>query len=259
MLNYRKKTSIAILTALVIATAGIDLLYSRLHATSYYLSESLLFSSFWLWFSPLLSIQYLWINKKKRYLFKTMVSVAVWVAHFILYPTGIWVFSYLFLSNTFPFKQTFFYGLTEYSLISALAYALLVPLFVLFKTKTQEQKSSNYTEYLTLTENNKTFNLNTKDIVYISANTPYVNIHLLKSKHLINQTLKGIESKLDPSQFIRIHKSYMVNIKHVISYQSRLNGDYDLTLSDHTILRLSRNYASTFKNLFTEAHHLSKE
>jgi len=36
-----------------------------------------------------------------------------------------------------------------------------------------------------------------------------------------------------------------------------LNGDYDITLSDHTTLRVSRYYAAAFKSGFEKRHHLT--
>ncbi|MEI2749283.1 MAG: LytTR family DNA-binding domain-containing protein [Ferruginibacter sp.] len=65
-------------------------------------------------------------------------------------------------------------------------------------------------------------------IVYISSSTPYISIHAGNKKFLSNETLKSVEEKLPPDQFIRIHKSTIVNINMVTSFQSRLNGDYDL-------------------------------
>ncbi|RYF37203.1 MAG: LytTR family transcriptional regulator, partial [Cytophagaceae bacterium] len=55
------------------------------------------------------------------------------------------------------------------------------------------------------------------------------------------------------------HKSCIVNITKVRSYQSRLNGDYDLLLSNEVVLRVSRNYASGFKTAFEGPHRLAHE
>lgn len=102
--------------------------------------------------------------------------------------------------------------------------------------------------------NNKKVVIDTNDIYYFSANSPYINIHHQTKKYLYSATLKSLQTQLNSDQFLRVHKSYVVNIGKVVSYQSRLNGDYDLLLSDNTVLRVSRNYAVIFKSAF-EAHH----
>ena len=68
-------------------------------------------------------------------------------------------------------------------------------------------------------------------------------------------TLKSLSEKLDNRLFVRIHKSEIVNLSKVQSYQSRQNGDYDVTISDSSVLRISRNFAKDFKtklDLFTQ-------
>ena len=62
-------------------------------------------------------------------------------------------------------------------------------------------------------------------------------------------TLGKIQEELQSDQFIRIHKSTIVNIQQIASFRSRQNGDYDIVLKDQTLLRLSRNYASDFKRV----------
>jgi len=60
--------------------------------------------------------------------------------------------------------------------------------------------------------------------------------------------LKKIAGELD-RRFVKIHRSCIVNMDKVISYKSRLNGDYDVSLSGDIQVRLSRNYAKEFKEV----------
>ncbi|SMC00706.1 transcriptional regulator, LytTR family [Hymenobacter roseosalivarius DSM 11622] len=83
-------------------------------------------------------------------------------------------------------------------------------------------------------------------IVSISAANPYVTIHTHDKKYLYSASLKSIHQQLDPAQFVRIHKSAIVNLAHVTSYTSRLNGDYDVRLKNGQLIRLSRTYAASF-------------
>ena len=81
-----------------------------------------------------------------------------------------------------------------------------------------------------------------KDIVWLKASGPYVEIKFNKKIHLINDSLKQLEQELDPEQFIRIHRSTIVNLSHISSMEPYFNGEYFITLKDESRLKLSRKY-----------------
>jgi two-component system LytT family response regulator len=64
-----------------------------------------------------------------------------------------------------------------------------------------------------------------EDIVYLEAEGDYVMIHTKDARHLKEKTMKYFENHLDPSQFIRIHRSYIVNAKFIdrIEYYDKEN------------------------------------
>jgi two-component system LytT family response regulator len=51
-----------------------------------------------------------------------------------------------------------------------------------------------------------------------------------------------IESQLDQSRFVRIHRSTIVNVDRIHELQSSFNGEYVVLLQDKTRLTLSRGY-----------------
>jgi DNA-binding LytR/AlgR family response regulator len=55
----------------------------------------------------------------------------------------------------------------------------------------------------------------TKDILWIEALGDYITIHTLNGKYILHLTLKSIENKLPSDKFIRVHRSYIVNIDNV--------------------------------------------
>ena len=77
---------------------------------------------------------------------------------------------------------------------------------------------------------------------------PYVIVHTSDNSFLHTSSLKKLAEKLD-SRFVKIHRSCIVNMDKVTSYKSRLNGDYDVSLSGDIQVRLSRNYAKEFKEV----------
>lgn len=53
------------------------------------------------------------------------------------------------------------------------------------------------------------------EIKYLEANDDYVNIHTGEGKFLKNKTLTFFEKTLEPSQFVRVHRSYIVKINEI--------------------------------------------
>jgi DNA-binding LytR/AlgR family response regulator len=53
------------------------------------------------------------------------------------------------------------------------------------------------------------------DILYLEADRNYSRIFTKEKEHLLSVTLKTIEEKLSIQQFMRIHRSYLINIAHV--------------------------------------------
>ncbi len=64
-----------------------------------------------------------------------------------------------------------------------------------------------------------------EEIVYLEAEGDYVMIHTKDARHLKEKTMKYFESHLDPGQFIRIHRSFIVNAKFIdrIEYYDKEN------------------------------------
>jgi len=82
------------------------------------------------------------------------------------------------------------------------------------------------------------------DIDWIEAAGNYVKLHAGADNHLIRETMAALEEKLDPGQFLRIHRSSIVNIDRVKELHPMFNGEYAVLLRDGTELTLSRTYRS---------------
>jgi two-component system LytT family response regulator len=82
----------------------------------------------------------------------------------------------------------------------------------------------------------------TADIDWWETDGNYVRLHVGPSSHLIRATATSIESQLDPRQFLRIHRRYIVNIDRVVEVQPWFGGDSIVLLKGGAKLRLSRTY-----------------
>lgn len=234
---------------------------------AYYISESLLFSSYWLLFLPLLNLQRTLVTRFSGIKNTVLASGVLSIIHLALYPAVIWVISLMFYEAVYGYTGTFEYGIRAYLVKTVIIYGLTSVLFRIYPGNSAPVKddhdsaADDETSYMTSLivdePGNKKTAVPVSEVIYITSFTPYVNIFTATKKYLYSETLKSVESKLDKRRFMRIHKSHIVNLDKVKSYRSRLNGDYDLILSEGTVLRLSRNYAQEFKTVFEAGHRLT--
>ena len=84
--------------------------------------------------------------------------------------------------------------------------------------------------------------LRVEEIDWIEAADNYVRVHAGKEAHLIRETLQSMEKRLDPTRFLRIHRSSLVNLERIRELRPVFHGDYLVRLTDGTELTLSRNY-----------------
>jgi two-component system LytT family response regulator len=79
-----------------------------------------------------------------------------------------------------------------------------------------------------------------EEIHYLQAEDDYVSIHLDHEKHLKQKTMKYYESHLDPKDFVRIHRSYIVRIQFVDSIELYEKDSYIVKLKDGKTLPVSK-------------------
>ena len=99
----------------------------------------------------------------------------------------------------------------------------------------------------------RVFFVKVDDIDWIEAEGNYVRLHMAAQSHLLRETMKGMESVLDTSQFIRIHRSTIVNADRIRELQPLFHGEYAVILRDGTRLVASRGPDNRLKKLLAEA------
>lgn len=85
------------------------------------------------------------------------------------------------------------------------------------------------------------------DIEWLQAAGNYVNLRVRGHDYPLRSTISGIEAKLDPARFVRIHRSYMVNLDLVTSIQPLESGEAKVQLKDGTELPCSRRYRDALR------------
>jgi len=96
--------------------------------------------------------------------------------------------------------------------------------------------------------NNFTF-VQVGDVGWIEGLGDYAGLHVGGRTHLFRESLTSLEARLDPTQFVRIHRSTIVQVEHIARIDPSANRDAVLTLRDGKTLRVSRTYRSRLDDL----------
>jgi two-component system LytT family response regulator len=99
-----------------------------------------------------------------------------------------------------------------------------------------------YSERLSFKDGTKVVMLDASDIDWIDAAGDYMCIHAGGKTHIIRETMKTLQQRLDPARFQRIHRSAIVNVKKVKELHPHSNGEYFVVLENGSELKLSRSY-----------------
>jgi len=86
-----------------------------------------------------------------------------------------------------------------------------------------------------------------EDIEWIEAAGVYVTIHHGNGQSLYRAGLTQMESRLDPQQFIRVHRSALVNLERIERMEPVSHGEFELLLKSGARTRLSRTYRAAFE------------
>ena len=253
--------------AFVALIVGQDFLRAYLNGSAFYFSESFMFSTFWWLFAPLLFAQYNLINRiQLRHIgIRIALIISPFLIHLFAFPFVVWLISKIVYYHTYAFLQTLTYAFSEHVYLLIGIYSIPLLAYQYFYEKTTQEIIGKQLQSVVgpeintilVTEGGKKLTIPVQEILYFSAASPYISIHTEGKKYLYNESLKSITSKLNKEQFVRVHKSTLVNIDMVASYSSRLNGDYDLVMKNKVKLRVSRNFAADFKQRFQQSHHLT--
>jgi two-component system LytT family response regulator len=82
----------------------------------------------------------------------------------------------------------------------------------------------------------------TGDIDWCEAEGNYVRVHVGTQQHLVRETMNRMETQLDAAQFVRIHRSTIVNVDRIQELRSSFNGEHLVLLRTGTRLTMSRGY-----------------
>lgn len=108
---------------------------------------------------------------------------------------------------------------------------------------------SEYIERLVVRSSGRILILRVDDIDWIEAAANYVRLHVGGKSYLMRETMSGIERKLDPARFVRVHRSTIVRIDRIRELEPLFQGDYLIVLQDGSRLTSSRGYRSSVQRI----------
>jgi two-component system LytT family response regulator len=86
------------------------------------------------------------------------------------------------------------------------------------------------------------------DIHYIEAQDDYVMIYSVRGRFLKQKTMKYFEERMNPKKFIRIHRSYIVNVSNIDRLELYEKESYRLHLKDKSTVPVSKNGLKRLKS-----------
>lgn len=249
---------------------GQDFLHAHLNGYKGYLADSLIFKIYWMLFIPTLGFLFYHtaqIKEKIPSRLRWLVSIAgvalLSAVHITLTALLIVVVSSLFFYRPFSFSTPLNYFASEHIYLTLFFYASGVAFLFLYKNgkvgpkdtasiaspELHEHPSDKFADFISISVHNKQIPIPVKEVICIQADRPYVSIHTCSGQYLHAATLKDMLTKLGSPRFVRIHRSTIVNTEQVEHIKSRSNGDYDVTLKNGELVRMSRNYYAAFREL----------
>ena len=106
---------------------------------------------------------------------------------------------------------------------------------------------AGWVERLTVKQRGKVSIVPVEELEWVEAAGDYVYLHGRRSKSLLRESLKNLESRLSPHRFLRIHRSVIINLERLQEARSIGHGEYRVVLTNGTVLKVSRSYSAGFR------------
>jgi two-component system LytT family response regulator len=92
-----------------------------------------------------------------------------------------------------------------------------------------------------------------REITWIEAQGDFIRLRAGARLLTARESLQSVEKRLDASQFVRVHRSFIVNVSSISRITPALYGDYVIVTHDGAKIRLSRTYRESLKRLLSPA------
>jgi two-component system LytT family response regulator len=87
------------------------------------------------------------------------------------------------------------------------------------------------------------------EVDWLEADGDMVKVHAGNRTLQVRETMKDLESQIEPARFVRIHRSTIISVDRIKELQPYFKGDYVVVLRDGTNLKLSRRFKSDLEKV----------
>ncbi len=116
---------------------------------------------------------------------------------------------------------------------------------MLYNAISADLRINHSTSQIMLNFKNKSYTINTSDIIFIEIIGHSLYIHTSENKIAFRQTMAEIEQMLPGEFFCRCHNSYIVNLRYIDEFSRK-----EIILNNGTILPIGRSYCDSFQKKF---------
>ncbi|MBV8639220.1 MAG: response regulator transcription factor [Candidatus Eremiobacteraeota bacterium] len=106
------------------------------------------------------------------------------------------------------------------------------------------RNEEQYVRRLLIPNEGRSFFVATREITRLESDGNNVAVHTGRGTHSLRATLESLETRLDPAQFARVHRSHLVNIDEIAEIHPWFHGDYKISMRDGSEIAWSRRYAA---------------
>jgi two-component system, LytTR family, response regulator len=106
--------------------------------------------------------------------------------------------------------------------------------------------SPQYPERILVQIGQKLINIALEDVIWIEAEGDYSRLVTKNGNFLSNYGISVLENKLNPNQFIRVHRSSIIHLKYIKEVQKQISS-YDVIMQNANVVRVSRGYMDNLK------------
>ncbi|PWT76062.1 MAG: DNA-binding response regulator [Proteobacteria bacterium] len=103
---------------------------------------------------------------------------------------------------------------------------------------------AGYTTRIVFKSRGRILFLPVSEIRWIGAEENYVRLSTERETHLLRETMAHLEQRLDPQQFLRVHRSFIVNLQYVKEVRNEHDGESSVIMLDGQRIAMSRSYKS---------------
>ncbi|MEO9483566.1 MAG: LytTR family DNA-binding domain-containing protein [Ekhidna sp.] len=147
-----------------------------------------------------------------------------------------------------PYENSRFYKVTEKAKeFVSLRRSSVINQQISDLMKREEQPSQSEVNQIKITEKGWDVFIDYPDILLFEAHGNYCKVHLKSRFYIYKETMKKLEKELSNMEFIRIHRSYIVNLTNINAVQYIGKGEYEFELCNATKLVSGRSFASDIK------------